>query len=181
MKCNVLGVFLRRGRLQLTDFNVTSYLLASEKASLLLSDWKDRLWGSSGSSVSASEGNPKLTEVAGIWKPLTGTTPAIPWSPEVGGAAANKNGVGREFCPKETAESKVFLVSSCSGFDPCFESFSEQTFATCGYSTETRDERIPFELISLRTALRRSLNKSAAALPNSRITLDVLALRSDHN
>ena len=39
--------------------------------------------------------------------------------------ASKKNGAGRELCPTEAAERKVFAVSDL-GFDPCFESFPKQ-------------------------------------------------------
>ena len=76
----------RGGDLWLKDLNVTSYLVVNEKASLL-GGWRDLLQGSSGSSAPASKRTLKLAEVAGIWKPLTGTTPMVPSSSEGGGAA----------------------------------------------------------------------------------------------
>ena len=93
----------------------------------------------------------------------------------VGGA--RKNGAGREFCPTEAAESKVFAVSDlvlilASNPSP------NKLLPAYGNSSEARDERVPFELILLRTALRRSLNKSAEALPYRRIAFDVIAPRS---
>ena len=88
-----------------------------------------------------------------------------------------KNGAGREFCPTETAESKVFAVSDLVlilALNPS----PNKRLPACGNSSEARDDRVPFELILLRAALRRSLDKSAEALANRRIAFYVIAPRS---
>ena len=63
----------------------------------------------------------------------------------------HKNGAGHEFCPTEAAESKVFAVSDLVLILPSNPTPNKHLPA-CGNSSEARDDRVPFELILLRTA-----------------------------
>ena len=88
-----------------------------------------------------------------------------------------KNEAGREFCPIEAGESKVFaasdlVLSLASNPSP------NKMLPASGSPLEARNDSVPFQLILLRTALRRSLDKSAEALPSRRIAFNMIAPRS---